>query len=81
MWISVDEELPKLRRRVTAEGDSYLASDMVFVWTDDESYPIGLGCIEDGKWYVDGIVPRSTKVTHWAYIYDPEGKMLRMEYR
>ena len=77
-WIPVKERLPKTHSAVDSEGLNYITSDMVLVWDGDKDCSLGVGCYEDGRWFIDGI--GSDEVTHWAHINKPDGHLLQQEY-
>ena len=77
-WIPVDKALPKQIKRIDEDGYEYKSSNQLLVWTSDEEKPIAIGCYEDDAWYVDGV--GGYTVTHWAFINQPDGRFLQMEY-
>lgn len=77
-WIPAEMEKPKMHKAFDDLGNEFEQSDMLLVWTKNKDKPIDFGNLEDGKWYVDG--KRSNDVLYWAFINDPSGRFLHMEY-
>ena len=77
-WISVQRLLPIEKPRRDEDGYSYTASDAVLVWDGDPKEPIALGCLQEGKWYANGV--GQPDITHWAYLNDPQGNPVEIEY-
>lgn len=79
-WIPVEQGLPNEKDRIGNCGEEYTSSDMVLLFTDDPEEPIALGCLEDGKWFIDGVGGYDSNITHWALINQPDGHLLAIEY-
>lgn len=77
-WIPVQQELPKMHKAIDGDGREYQISHMLLLWDGADDRPIAVGCLEDGQWYSDGLL--CNKVTHWAYINEPDGHILQQEY-
>lgn len=77
-WIPAEMDKPKMHKSYDDLGDEYEQSDIVLVWTNNKDKPVSLGCLEDGKWFVDGFA--GPVVLYWAFINGPDGRFLHMEY-
>ena len=79
-WIPVEKELPKQLDKIDEDGHPYKSSNMVLIWTKDKEQPLDVGCFEDDKWFIHGIGGYDSTVTHWAFINEPDGHLLQVEY-
>lgn len=77
-WIPISQELPKVYKRVDDDGNKYESSNIILIWDGDEQQPLGIGCLEDGKFYIEGLVAEDAK--YWAYVNTPDGYILQQEY-
>lgn len=57
------------------DNGTYLCSNPILVWDNDEDTPLGVGVYEDGKYYINGVATYTA--THWAYINKPDGHILQ----
>lgn len=77
-WIPSKKRIPKVYKRIDEDGKPYESSNQILIWTTDVDEPIGVGCYEDGMFYINGIGVHD--VEYWAYITTPDGHILQQEY-
>lgn len=75
-WIIADKHPPQMHEETDSFGEKYMTSKTLLLYTDDREEPVHLGTYEEGRWAVEGVFEPAPKVTHWAYINQPDGHLL-----